>query len=260
MAEDFFFHFQFTIKGVMTKKTGCPVTCFFLCALLLSVCLASSGRPSENGHQSTESPLYWELRIDLRLKGNYEAKEGEETYTGHYVYDAEWIGCMEEDQADFLLYYEDHKLVKWDAQEKAKGPEGTQIMETENFSEPPQIDFHYVLIKEEAVHFNFKVSGFEIPQSPSKFKHRLLLPATEENTEVMMDNFYSRDIEKGTNRVLLPIGSFYGERVTASFSWDWEDSRWTRKADTVVFFGQSHDVEVEVTVVPHYRKQSSENF
>ncbi|MGD2294647.1 MAG: hypothetical protein PVF22_02290 [Candidatus Aminicenantes bacterium] len=187
------------------------------------------------------------------MKGYYEAKEGEKDYTGQFTYASQWTGCLEKDESDFLIYYENEKLLEWKAQEKAKGLNGSRTLPTEEFSEKPGFEFSYILRKEDQFHFDFFVTGFNVPQSASKFKHRLILPATAENTERMFDNFYSHHISKGSNRIQIPQQSFFDKRSSFSFSWTWEEKRWTKKEDKVVFFSHSHDVDVELTIIPHFK-------
>lgn len=240
----------------MAHKKGRPAVSFSFFLLFVAVCQFLLSTPSAQNLQSLQSPLYWELRINLHLKGNYEVKEGEKTYSGHFTFETEWIGCFEEDQDDYLMYSIDRKLIQWEAQEKVKGPEETKILETKDFPVVPELDLHYILKETDFVHFNFVVSGFNVPLASSEFKHNLILPATAENTKMSPDDFYSPFIVKGTNQVQLPLKNFFGERIMTSFSWSWENRKWTQKGDTAVLFDRAHDVEVEVTVVPHYKDRS----
>jgi hypothetical protein len=240
----------------MAHKRGRPAVPVLLFLLFVSVCQFLFPAPSVQNIQSPQLPQYWELRINLHLKGNYEVKEGEKSYSGQYTFETEWIGCFEEDQDDYLMYSIDRKLIQWEAQEKLKGAEETKILETKDFPVAPELDLHYILKETDVVHFNFVVSGFNVPQAFSEYKHSLLLPATAENTKMSPDDFYSPFIVKGTNQVQLPLKNFFGERVMTSFSWSWENRKWTQKGDTAVLFDHAHDVEVEVIVVPHYKDRS----
>lgn len=203
------------------------------------------------GYQPQDADLYWELRIHLQLKGNYEVKEGQKSYEGRFFFETEWIGCLTEDEDDFLIYSIEGNLMNWEAQEKTKGFEEEKILTTKDFVNPPKLDFQYLLKEEDSIHFNFFVSGFDVPQSSSEFKKSLLLPATAEFTKANRTDDYSSRIVKGTNRVLLPLKTFFGERITVPFSWSWEDRRWTKEKGAIIFFSHSHDVKIKVTVIPH---------
>lgn len=203
--------------------------------------------------RSPVSPEFWELRIHIKMKGNYETREGKTNYSGQYAYAAQWTGCLVADEPDFLIYYENDKLLEWKAQEKEKGQEGSKSLSTEEFSKKPRFEFNYILKKERQFHFDFAVDGFDIPQSPSRYKHPLLLAATAEHTERTGDNFYGRNITKGSNQIRIPQESFFGDRMSQSFSWSWKDERWMKREDGVVFLSHSHDVDVEVTIIPHFK-------
>jgi hypothetical protein len=222
--------------------------CLFLFAPLPSL-KTTTGIPL----LSVQTPEYWELRIQIKSKGDYEIKEGEENFTGQYSYSAQWTGCLEEDDSDFLIYYENEKLLKWEAQEKSKGQDGSNSLATEDFTARPRFEFNYLIKKEDSVDFDFSVEGFEVPRSSSKIKHRLTLPASAEHTERTVDNYYNLHIAKGSNRIQMPTQNFSDERTNQSFSWNWEHQGWTKKEEKVVFFAQSHTVDVEVTIITHFK-------
>jgi len=239
----------------MTKKSIRTAIYLLPLFLFLTASQLMSAEPMSRYLEYQELPQYWELRIKIRLKVNYEVKENERTHNGRFTLETEWVGCFEEDEDDFLMYSIDQKLTEWEAQEKTKGNGGMISLETKDFPEAPELDLHYILKVEDSVVFNFVIPGFEVPLAASVFKQMLLLPATKENSKVNPDDLYTPHLVKGNNQVRLPLKQFFGDRTTASFSWSWKDRKTTQRKDMVVLFDQAHDAEVQVTVVPHYKDE-----
>ena len=254
----FFYPPDCSIKEGMDKKPLFAVLSFLLLFQFPFVLHPSPKATKKIILSAVQSPEYWELHILIKSKGAYEIKEGEKDYKGQYTYSARWTGCLEEDDSDFLIYFEDEKLLKWEAQEKAKNPDGASQLSTADFSAKPEFEFNYLIKKEEGIDFDFSVIGFEVPLSISEIKHPLTLPASAEHTERTVDNYYSHNIVRGSNRIRMPNQAFYKNRSSQSFSWNWEHQGWTKIDDRVVFYAQSHAVDVEVTIITHYSRSKKD--
>jgi len=152
---------------------------------------------------------------------------------------------MERDEEDFLLYHARQDLLEWDIQEEpgASSSEATK--------EKPEFIFRYILRRNDALHFDFRVEGITVPMSPFPFKFRLLLASSRENSLQSPETDYNAHITKGSNRVHLKKKELLQERVYKTFNWSWRENEWRSVRPTAVYIAQEHDVEVSVEIISH---------
>lgn len=225
-----------------------------LFSLLITPCLPHSVfslLPSSSCNQAL--PLWWEIRILLISDGNYTTKEGKASYSGKYSFTIRWTGCMEKDDLDFLLYYENSELIKFKAEEKGIFPETTRTLSTKDFLDKPSFSLNYILKKGDNLHFNFIVKGFLTPLNESEHKFFLILPASEENSLESSEIDYNSFITKGSNSVFLDEKRIYLSNVKKKFTWEWDYKKWHIIQDKQVFFSNTHEVKVEIFIKPHFK-------
>ncbi len=197
-------------------------------------------------------PLWWEIKILLISNGNYKVDEGNSSYSAHYAFTLLWTGCMEKDNGDYLLYYENSELISFEAEEKGIFPESTKIIRADDFHDKPSFKLNYILRKGENLHFDFFVKSFLIPKNKSEHKFHLDLPASEENSRHSSEINYNLFVSKGSNLIFLEEREIYLDTVEKKFAWKWKYQKQHPNPSMPVFFFNSHDVKVEVSIDPHF--------
>jgi len=218
----------------------------------LTCFLAQNSAAFSSSDQTT--PLWWEIKILLVSDGDYKVTEGKSSYFGRYSFTIIWTGCMEKNDDDFILYYENSELLRFAAEERAMSPGAVRVLSAEEFVDKPSFDLNYILRKGESLYFDFIVNGFLTPQNNSQHKFYLNLPSSEEaavhSPEINYDFFVSR----GSNHIFLVEKDIYSDSVEKKSSWEWKYQKWHIIQNNPVFFSNSHQVKVEVLVKPHFSK------
>ena len=199
-------------------------------------------------------PLWWEIKILLVSDGDYKITEGRSSYFGRYSFTIIWTGCMEKNEDDFILYYENSELIRFAAEERVMFPGSVRILSTEEFLDKPSFNLNYILRKGESLYFDFVVNGFLTPQNNSQHKFYLNLPSSEENSLHSPEINYDSFVTKGSNHVFLVEKDIYSDSVEKKSSWEWKYQKWHNIQDNPVFFSNSHEVKIEVSVRPHFSK------
>ena len=202
----------------------------------------------------SQKECWWEIIIQLTSSGAYTLDEGKASYSGKYAYAIKWSGCMELDGEDFILYYEDSKLIRWDSQEEKKQSCLPEIKIIKKFSEKPSFALNYLLTKKENIHFDFLVHGFHVPQQRDNSQYYLHLPASKENSYQPTDIAYDPHIYKGSNQVYFHKDDLLDESIKKEFHWSWKRHSSRGKAGNTSFLTHSHHVDVEITILKHLKK------
>lgn len=201
-------------------------------------------------------PLWWEIKILLISNGNYKVNEENSSYSAHYSFTLLWTGCMERDNGDYLLYYENSELISFEAKEKGIFPESTKIIGTDDFQDKPSFKLNYILKKGENLHFDFFVRSFIIPQNESEHKFQLSLPASKENSRRSSKIDYNLFVSKGSNLIFLKEKEIYLNTVKKKFAWKWKYQKPHIPRSMLAFFSNSHDVKVEISILPCFKEQA----
>jgi len=226
----------------------------FLPLFLLLVFGALQGRVPlalARPQESPIRPLWWEIELVLTTKGDYKLEEAPATYSGNYSFTISWTGTMEKDDADYLLYHSNCKLVEWEAGEELSRPEVLKFLKTDEFANKPEFKLVYILKKEADLHFSFWVEGFFVPQNESPNKFYLCLPSSEENAQSVSGIEYNSFVSKGSNQISFEEDKLSSAPVEKTFTWYWKNQRWTLLQDKTVRFSNSHQVKVKISIVPH---------
>jgi hypothetical protein len=197
-------------------------------------------------------PLWWEIKILLTSSGNYKIDEKNSSYSAHYSFTLLWTGCMEKDNGDYLLYYENSELISFKAEEKGIFPESTKTKYTDDFHDKPSFKLNYILRKGENLHFDFFVKSFLIPKNESKRKYQLILPASKENSRRSSSIDYNLYVSKGSNLIFLEEKGIYLDTIEKKFAWKWKYKKPHIPRSLPAFFSNSHDVKVKISMNPHF--------
>jgi hypothetical protein len=245
------------------KKRGYSILVFFFLGILILPHFAfqnpmgfSPGCVSIPLSFSQIEPYFWEIKLVISSTGDYRIYEGERSNVGHFSFVLLWTGCMEQDMDDYLIYHENSELLEWKAQEIAQFPEASQIISEEYFSGKPGFDFHYILRREENLHFDFQVEGFSVPQDKSDHKFYLTLPSSYENMRHFPLIDYNAFLLQGSNSIHIEEEEIYHHPIEKTYCWTWEHRQSLGRKKRPISFINSHDVKVVLTIIPHYLPQS----
>jgi hypothetical protein len=225
---------EFRGRAVSVWRIVLPAIGFFLAASH-----AGTSRP----------PSWWEIRLHLTAKGEYTVKEPETTYSGEFLYRAQWQGTMERDGPDFLLYYTTMEPQAWELREKASPPGTTRVLTEKETVERPRLRVNYVLRKGSDILFDFEVAGFPIPLNPSAAKFDLVFPRSRERA--VAEDTYGQFVVKGKNMVSVDEQDLGKRPLERAFSWEWKRQQWVLREKNVVLVAGSHKASVIVTLIPH---------
>jgi hypothetical protein len=229
------------------KKIGC---CLLPGLLVFSLVLIQPAGSHVTGPVQ-DPPLWWEIVLDLRTQGEYRLEESGRRFLGNYTFAIRWLGCMERDDDDYVLYPLDCELRTWDAQETASASNTLAFFTTSDFRDRPSFIFNYIFRQGHELHLDFNVSGIVIPQPESADSALLLFPASAENNQHDNEMSYNNFVTKGSNRIALEETEIYAGRLERTYSWTWKNERWTLKQQQTIFTSHSHEVEVKLTIIPH---------
>lgn len=236
--------FALIIEISMAKKTF----------VLILLCLLAPAWTLPPKTQVT--PLWWEIKILLVSDGRYKINEPSSAFSGRYGFTILWTGCMEINDDDFLLYYENSELLSFEAEEKGGYPNSTRILSTDDFKDRPSFHLNYILRKDEGLYFDFIVYGFQAPLNESKYKFYLNLPESEENPPELSEIDYDSFVSKGSNLIFLEEKKIHSETVEKKSSWEWNYQKWRLVEKMPVFFSNSHEVTIDISVKPHFSNRS----
>jgi hypothetical protein len=228
----------------MEKKPLFAAMLFLWMSLL---CIGSPKAPFQK-------ECWWEIILQLKSDGTYTIDEGKTSYSGRYSYAIQWSGCMELDGDDFILYFEDEELIRWDSKEKKKRADTPEIKITNKFSEKPEFAFNYILTKKKNIHFDFLVSGLRVPQQGKHRQHYLHLPASKENSYHPTDIAYNLHIYKGSNQIYFSRDDLHDNSVKKDFHWSWKRHSSEDEGEQSSYLSHSYDVDVEISILKHKKK------
>jgi hypothetical protein len=198
-----------------------------------------------------QKEFWWEIIIHLTSNGAYTLNEGKTSYSGKYAYAIQWKGCMEQDGEDFILYYEDSELLRWNLREEKKQSDSPEIKSTKEFSEKPGFAINYILTKKKNIHFDFLVHGFRVPQQGQNHHYYLHLPASKENSYHPTDIVYDLYIYKGSNQVYFSRDDLHDDCIKKDFHWSWKRHSSEGDAEQSSYLSHSYDVDVEISIHKH---------
>lgn len=194
-------------------------------------------------------PPWWEVRIDLAVRGEYTIKDFGATFAGEFACRTRWHGSMEPDGPDFLLYHTTTDVPEWEIVEKAALPNATRIVTQKADAQKPRLRVNFIIRQGGDLRFDFEVDGIRIPLSDSPEKFELILPRSKECFGE--GTGYGDSISKGNNLVSIGAEGLESGHAEKSFSWEWKRQHWIVREKGAAFVAGSHKVTVTVTLIRH---------
>lgn len=206
---------------------------------------------SANIFQSRPKPLFWEVRLNLYIKGNYlfhdQSRNLEGSYSGHF----RWQGLMEPDEPDIILYHWQSEVVSWQVSEKEKRED--QEMTVSRSSNPPQLKVGTFLRQEEAFWLDFILENPPDSFSPSLIEPKIILPASFIRNLIFNGLRYNDYLKNGSNKISVPVNEMNQPELRRNFSWLWSYPSNYPHLD-LNELGTEHKVDVELYIKSHYKK------
>jgi hypothetical protein len=214
-------------------------------ALVVLLFLAAAGGAA----RLHPGPPWWEVRIDLAVRGEYTIKDFGVTFAGQFSGRTRWHGSMEPDGPDFLLYYTTADVPEWEIVEKTALPNATRIVTQKADTQKPRLRVNYIIRQGDDLRFDFEVDGVLVPLSDSPEKFKLVLPRSKECFGE--GTGYGESISKGNNLVAMGAEGLESGHAEKSFSWEWKRQHWTVREKGAAFVADFHKVTVTVTLIRH---------
>jgi hypothetical protein len=193
---------------------------------------------------------WWEARLALTVRGTYEVKPPRGSFSGEFTHGARWVGIMEPDEMDILLYHTRTGEEDWQVREKAAGPEGTRLLTEKDTAQRPALHVNYVVRVGRELVFDIAVEGFIVPLGPSPDRFDLELPCSKNHGGATAGG-YDDFITGGTNRIAIPVEGLEKRTLEKSFSWEWKRGRWAAAESGTVWLASSHKATAVLTLIRH---------
>lgn len=206
---------------------------------------------------SSQTPQWWEVSINLKTNGDYKLDEGGPTFAGCYSFAIRWTGWLEKDDHDYLLYRFDCHLSDWEAKETAARTENPGFLTAEDFRERPAFALKYIIRDGEDLCLDFIIERMTMPQARPEDAFPLLLPSSKQNGQRESHIDYNAHVIKGSNRVEFPESAIYCGPVAKTYKWAWKYQERLPEERRTVFTSQAHQVEVCLSIIPHFSRPKS---
>lgn len=237
------------VRAERSQRTRYPAAAY----LFLFFILLASWLTAASLSQSWPRPLYWEIKLNLTVKGSYlfsnKDRNVEGTFRGHFL----WQGLLEPDEPDIILYHWQTETLSWEISEKEKkGGKETNVpcclkpwFKVNAFLREGEVFWLDLLLEKEASIF-----------SPSEFESQLILPASSIRNLVVNGLRYNDYLRAGSNKISIPVKEMASPEYRQSFSWKWSYPRSYPRLN-LNEFGEEHEVKIDLHLKAHFTKKPS---
>jgi len=203
--------------------------------------------------QSRPRPLYWEIKINLILRGSYlfsdKDRNVEGVFRGHFL----WQGLLEPDEPDIILYHWQTETLSWEISEKEKR-EGKET--NIPCSLKPRFKVNAFLREGEVFWLDLLLEKEASTFSPSEFEPHLVLPASYLQNLVFNGLRYNDYLQAGSNKISIPVKEMSRPEYRQSFSWKWSYPRSYPRLN-LNELGEEHEVKIDLHLKAHFEKKLS---
>jgi hypothetical protein len=193
-------------------------------------------------------PISWDVQITVSARGEYGLEGPEVRVDGRYGFTVVWTGALYVDDEDFLLVHGGTKVESWTAEEKALRADKVTVLATNDFPDCPELKVNYVLRKQDGLHLDFIVRGFDVPLGEATESFYLHLPASAENGENPGGLKYNLSVVSGSNAVVVDERKIQKGPAEETFRWLWKRREWIQRRDQTILETNSHAVEAKVVL------------
>lgn len=221
---------------------------------LLAVCGCLPLLGLTNGRRPEGVP-WWEACLRLEVRGTYRVEVGGATYDGDFLCRARWIGGLEKDGPDILLYTLGAEIEEWRIRETDVSTASLSTVTEKDFSVQPALRVNYFLRREKGLEVDFVLEGLQVPLHAAPLAFDLLLPSSQEDMQSAAGRDYNAGVLTGSNRVYLDGDDLGARKVEKSFGWSWESRIWSMEQEEIAVFRNRHTAHVTLTVVPRSNRR-----
>lgn len=202
--------------------------------------------------QFRPEPLYWEIKLNLVLKGSYffsdQERSIEGTFRGHFL----WQGLLEPDEPDIILYHWQTETLSWEISEKEK-KEGRETNISSSLK-PPRFKVNAFLREGEVFWLDLLLEKEASTFSSSEFEPQLILPASYLRDLVVNGLRYNDYLRAGSNKISIPVKEMTRPEYRQSFSWKWSYPPSYPRLN-LNELGEEHEVKIDLHLKAHFKKR-----
>lgn len=215
-----------------------------LCLALGLPCAITFARPAAR-------PSWWQIRLTVTVSGGYALKGGGVPISGEYTCRAQWLGSLEVDGDDFLLYHFKTEILDWRLAEKAVRPGGETVLEEKDAADKPDLRLNYVLKDGKNIEVDFNLMGIPVPLHPFPVKVGLEFPGAKVREALFEGSSYADFVIRGSNRIVLPGSDLLRPSAERKFNWEWRRERRVPAGTGTALMTERHTAEAVVSLVAH---------
>jgi hypothetical protein len=178
--------------------------------------------------------------MQASVRGDYQLVNGNKPVSGHYQFQIFWQGSIERDNGDYILYQGGSELLFWQWNEMIEGQVRDMSSEFR-----PELEFNYVVRKEEKIHVDFKIRPLPKGSANSRPGTDIHFPQSAENEVIAPAVKYNRGICRGSNEIALIEDRIYKQsEIRKSYNWNWKSP----------VINHSHSIAVELKITRKQKK------
>jgi hypothetical protein len=187
------------------------------------------------------------LVLTVSLSGRYRLADGAFKAEGEYAFAAAWLGFLEKDDDDFIVYRAGTEERLWKMSEAYEGPGGAGTAGEAEAGGRPSLKLKLVSREADMLFVEFEAEGVSVPLGPRQKKVRLEFPASRAGP-TGSPSAYDRSVTKGSNLVAVPLDKMREGRFSGSYEWTYTARKpWPGGSGTSVYENE-HRVEATVEI------------
>ena len=173
--------------------------------------------------QISSQEYWWQVEMVIDVKGNYKYGNKINGFKGDFSFKIYLSEGMERDNGDYIIYPGKPKILelKWKEIYYKVKKKINELDLSEKIN--PEFILNYVLRNEGKISFDLEIAPVSVPHEGFYEKRRLLLPRSEQNQNIHMEDKYNICVKKGSHRVVMDDASIYKKnKVAGVFKWNWK--------------------------------------
>ncbi|MCX7973458.1 MAG: hypothetical protein N3B16_03050 [Candidatus Aminicenantes bacterium] len=198
-----------------------------------------------------QKPLFWEIKLNLSLKGRYSLHQAIQTIEGNFHGHFRWLGLIEPDEPDVILFQWQSEVISWEMVEKEKRK--NQEIGTFHSTFAPKLKVEAFIRQDDAFWLDFFLEGLSIPFSQPEPEQKLILPSSFIKDQIINDLRYNDHLKAGSNKIFIPLKEMNQPEYRQNFSW-----KWSYPPDYSILSsiksGTEHEVQGELFIKAHFKK------
>ncbi len=160
------------------------------------------------------SPVIWQLRLNLKIEGTIAVPFYRET-GGTYLLEIDWLGFIEEDGLDFVIYHLGSCSSRSEFCPSAPESQAVPVA-------PPELKLDYVEGQVEQINFFYSLHPGTVVCTATAFSRpvKFRLPSLPWSRPKEREPQPKRKLLKGVREVTLPRSFLNKDTIRQEFSWE----------------------------------------